>query len=170
MNETGELLIAWSEFLGGVVGLLVLLPIAAIQRVAPLGPAYYLGAGLGFIFAIIAGWRLLRRQSLGRELSLIVQLLQVVQITALGWIVQYATGLQVLVKVRPDMFQVSPGVNAAVWFGPTLVPVPWVIGINLFALWASIHLARKLATKRVLAGNLSNGAADEPAVSSIGPA
>jgi hypothetical protein len=133
-------IIAWSELAGGTAGVAVLLPIAAFQNVARLGAGYYVQAATGFLFAAWAGWRLLQRKPLGRELSLAVQLLQIVQITAAGWMVQYATGLQVLVKTGPGLFQVSPGVNAAVWLGPTIVPVDWQIAVNLFALWASIYL------------------------------
>ncbi|HEY5021720.1 MAG TPA: hypothetical protein VII30_04445, partial [Gemmatimonadaceae bacterium] len=133
---------------GGLVGLVVLLPLAAIQRVALLGPMYYLGAGLGFLGALVAGVLLLRRKQLGRELSLVVQLLQVVQLTALGWMIHYATGIQALIKIGPGTFQLSPGVNAAVWFAPTLVPAHWAIGINMFALWAAIYLATGIVKRK----------------------
>jgi hypothetical protein len=148
MNRKWDQLIAWSELLGGLTGLVVLLPVAAIQRVASLGPMYYLGAGLGFLAAMVAGVLLLKRKQFGREFSLVVQLLQVVQLTALGWMVQYATGIQVLVKIGPGTFQLSPGVNAAVWLAPTLVPVHWAIGVNMFALWAAIYLARGIFKQR----------------------
>src|SRR6476619_51501 len=136
-------IIAWSELGGGIAGIAVLLPIAAFQNVARLGVGYYVQATAGFLLAAWAGWRLLRNEALGRELSLTVQLLQVVQLTAAGWMLQYATGLQLLVKTGPGLFQVSPGVNAAVWFGPTLVPADWQIAVNLFALWTSIYLGWK---------------------------
>jgi hypothetical protein len=136
-------IIAWSQLGGGIAGVVVLLPTIAFQNVARLGAAYYVLATTGFLFAAWAGWLLLRKKALGRELSLAVQVLQIVQITAAGWMVQYATGLQVLVKTGPGLFQVSPGVNAAVWFGPTILPVDWQIAVNLFALWASIYLGWK---------------------------
>lgn len=132
--------IAWSQMCGGIIGAAILLPIAALQRVAPVGVAYYLPAAGAFLVAAWAGWRLLYKQAFGRELSLAVQLLQVVQLTAAGWMFQYVTGLQVLVKVGARLFQVSPGVNSAVWFGPTLVPVDWQVTVNFFALWASVQL------------------------------
>ena len=148
MNRKWDRLIAWSELLGGLAGLVVLLPVAAIQRVASLGPMYYLGAGLGFLAASVAGVLLLRRKQFGRELSLVVQLLQVVQLTALGWMIHYATGIQALIKIGPGTFQLSPGVNAAVWFAPTLVPAHWTIGVNMFALWAAIYLASGIVEQR----------------------
>jgi glucose dehydrogenase len=148
MNRKWDQLIAWSELLGGLAGLVVLLPVTAIQRVALLGPMYYLGAGLGFLAALVAGVLLLRRKQFGRELSLVVQLLQVVQLTALGWKIQYATGIQALIKIGPGTFQLSPGVNAAVWFAPPLVPAHWAIGVNMFALWAAIYLARGIVKQR----------------------
>lgn len=129
-------IVAWSELLGGAAGLFVLLPIAALQHVASLGPGYYVIAVAGFSVAIAAGWGLLRHRPLGRPLSLVVQSLQVVQCIAGSWMIQYATGVQVLLKLRSGNFQFSPGVNAAIWFGPTLVPAEWMIGLNLYALWA----------------------------------
>jgi hypothetical protein len=76
MNVKWKLIIAWSEFLGGLVGLVVLLPVTAMQRVTSIGPIYYLGAGLGFLVAGVAGWKLMRGQPWGLELSFIVQVLQ----------------------------------------------------------------------------------------------
>ena len=148
MYRKWDRLIAWSELLGGLAGLVVLLPVAAIQRVASLGPIYYLGAGLGFLVASVAGVLLLRRKPFGRELSLVVQLLQVVQLTGFGWMIHYATGIQVLIKMGPGTFQLSPGVNAAVWLAPTLIPADWTIGVNMFALWAAIYLASGTVEQR----------------------
>src|SRR4051794_3618568 len=83
-------IIAWSQLAGGAAGIAVLLPLAAFQNVAPLGAGYYVQAAAGFLFAAWAGWKLLRRKPLGRELSLVVQLLQIAQVTAAGWMLQYA--------------------------------------------------------------------------------
>jgi len=157
MNRKWEKLVAWSELLGGIAGLLVLLPLAAIQRPAALTPIYYIGAGFGFLLAIVAGWRLLRGKKFSRELSFLVQLLQVVEIIAKGWMFHYVTGLQLLLMIGPNGVELSPGVNAAVWLGPTLAPSASMIGINLFALWGSIYLARQLAVNR---SRLPNGGAD----------
>jgi hypothetical protein len=149
MSRKWDKLVAWSELLGGIAGLLILLPIAAIQRGGALTPIYYIGAGFGFLLAMIAGWRLLRGKQFGRELSVVLQILQVVQIIANGWMFKYVTGLQLLLKIGPSGVEFSPGVNAAVWLGPTLAPAPSSIGINLFALWATIYLARQLAVNRL---------------------
>ena len=161
MNRKWEKLVAWSELLGGVAGILVLLPITAIQRPAALAPIYYVGAGFGFSLAIVAGWRLLKGKTHGRALSVFVQVLQVVQVIANGWMFKYVTGLQLLVKFGLNGVEVSPGVNAAVWLGPTLVPAAPIIGINLFALWASIYLARQLAVNRLRLPNAGLDVAPE---------
>ena len=152
MTIKGEQLIAWSEMLGGAIGLVVLLPIAAYEHVVPLSAIYYVSSALGFVLSIVAGWRLFRRQVGGRELSLVVQVLQVLQVTALGWSIQYAAGLQVLVKIERGMFMVSPGANAGMWFGPTYSPLPWMVAVNLFALWASVHLVRALRRANMMVG------------------
>jgi hypothetical protein len=149
MTRKWDRVVAWPELLGGTVGLVVLLPLATIQMRGVLTPTYYVGAGLGFLLAAIAGWRLLRGKQFGRELSLAVQILQVVQVTATGWMFKYVTGLQVLVRIGRSLVEFSPGVNAGVWLGPTLVPVAPSIGINLFALWATIYLARQSGVNRL---------------------
>src|SRR4051794_36134418 len=105
MSRKWDKLVAWPELLGGIVGLLILLPIAAIQMRGVLTPRYYVGAGLGFLLAAIAGWRLLRDKQFGRELSLVVQILQVVQVTATGWMFKYVTGLQVLVRIGRSLVE-----------------------------------------------------------------
>jgi hypothetical protein len=149
MSRKWDKLVAWSELLGGTAGLLILLPVAAIQRVAALTPIYFLGAGFGFLFAMIAGWRLLRDKQFGRELSLVVQLLQVVQIVANGWMFKYVTGLQLVLEIDSRGVGFSPGVNATAWLGPTLAPSASIVGINFFALWATIYLARQLFVSRL---------------------
>src|SRR5258708_42503 len=149
MSRKWDKLVAWSELLGGIFGLLILLPVAAIQRGNVLTPIYYIGAGFGFLLAMIAGWRLLRGKPFGRELSVVVQILQVVQIIANGWMFKYVTGLQLVVKIGRSTVEFSPGVNASVWLGPTLAPAASSIGINLFALWATIYLGRQLAVNRL---------------------
>ena len=170
MVEKGNQIIGWSELLGGAAGLLVLLPIAAIQRRVPLGVMYYVGSGVGFVFASLAGWRLLTGRPGGHELSLIVQLLQIVQLTAFGWAFQYAVGLQMLLKAGRGLFEVSPGVNATVWLGPTLVPAPSSIVINVFAIWASIYLGRALTRSRAFSTGAATVVPDPTPPSTIGPA
>ena len=168
MSNNLKLLVAWSELLGGAVGLLVLLPITASQKLG-LAPLYYVGAGTAFLLASVAGWLLLKNQKLGYKLSLLVQLLQVVQIVVSSWEFQYATGLQVLLRIDTTGFEFSPGVNAAVWLGPTLVPSPSMVAINLFALWASIFLARQLTTRRAQLALVASNSSDESQSASSAP-
>jgi hypothetical protein len=72
-----------------------------------------------------------------------------VQIVANGWMFKYVTGLQLVLEIDSRGVGFSPGVNATAWLGPTLAPSASIVGINFFALWATIYLARQLFVSRL---------------------
>lgn len=145
MRERWRTVIAWSEFLGGAGGLFGVGLTGLQPSPVPLPPTFYIAAVTGFVLALQAGWLLLTRSRWGAPLSALVQALQVVQAGVGGAVFSYAAGLQVLVRVAPSGWRVSPGVNAGVWVGPLPFPAEPFVAVNLFAaaaLWLLLRRGR----------------------------
>ena len=136
-NSRWQLLIGWSEVIAGIGGLLML-PLVAYQNVIHATALYYLGVAVVFGVVAAAGWLLLRGHPLGLKVSRWLQVAQIVQLTAAGFTYQFTAGIQLLLVFGGGHFRFSPGVNAALWLGPTIGDQAFRLGVNLFpiiALW-----------------------------------
>lgn len=133
MRSSWHKAIGWSELAARVIGLGGVLFTGMRPSPVILPASYYIVATVGFVLAIQAGWLLLASARLGVPLSALVQALQIVQVSSGAAAFAYAAGLQVLVRVTPSGWKVSPGMNAGVWIGPTSLPFEPFVAVNLLA-------------------------------------
>jgi hypothetical protein len=147
MNIKWWKLIAWLEILGGALGLVFFLAGILKGTVVPLGLLLLIGALVFFSLNVIAGVLLLRNNSIGQVLSILVQAIQIPHLTISTFILRILAGVNIIVGtgVLPTTGKPGAHFSPGVYWTFTVSPISngqFFFGINILSLLALIYLVR----------------------------
>jgi hypothetical protein len=160
--RTWRVVIGWSELLGAALGLTVLALGVMAAGARNLG-SRPLPALAFYALSGVAGWRLLRGQRGGVELSLAVQAAQAAWLWLPGLVFRMAAGLA-LIPLYTNRGGLDAIVGGTAAFELAVAPADDRVGLglNLFALAAVVALTALVRSERAAASAGPRPASDEP--------
>ena len=144
-------LIAWSEIIGGTIGLLLLAYLTFKTAVLPTTVVILPGLS-GFLFTIAAGALLMRNTARGRLLSMAVQAVQIPLVSTAAFAFRFQAGPQALVGAwgRESVAYVGFRTDYTLQLSPISEPHGFVV--NLAAVFGLVWLAVEAVRQRKRAG------------------
>ena len=132
--------IAWCQIIGGAAGI-VMLPEVVHQNISGLGVLFYIGWVIAFGLSIVAGLLLVMGRVTGARLSVLVQALQLIHISAWTSELRYVSGPLLALGISDTGgIGLTYGFEAIFWIGPATREDIVYLAINIFALAALWYL------------------------------